>query len=263
MSLTSLPSSFQQLVREIPCNRRAFHSSSTARASILFALGALSNSRETAHFNKITKLPRWEHSPNLKIIKTSEVDTYPSPTPSKMIAKSSAYAWTSSRTSSALRIWDDKALKVGRTVLANEARKSRKLSHAFARIKRRQAAQDKLITKERVAWHRERLRLERDMRTAVKWILVSIGAATAIAAWKFFPGVAPPRSEVDMGRKIAARAAAAMPLPAAVIREPISVPVAHESKVVAPASTTAFATKQTSTSPTIKHGWLQGWFWRP
>ena len=55
------------------------HHHQRRHASILFALSALSNSRETQHFNKATRLSRVEHSPALKLIKTSEVDPYPLP----------------------------------------------------------------------------------------------------------------------------------------------------------------------------------------
>lgn len=72
MSSTRLP---------IQLRRRALrqclpHHQQRRNASLLFALSALSNSRETQHFNKATKLSRVEHSPALKLIQTSEVDPF-------------------------------------------------------------------------------------------------------------------------------------------------------------------------------------------
>lgn len=55
---------------------RAFSTTPSPHASPLFALHALSNSRETQHLNKLSRLDRTEHSPNLKLIKSSEVDIF-------------------------------------------------------------------------------------------------------------------------------------------------------------------------------------------
>jgi hypothetical protein len=65
---------------------RAFHSSPASSASSpLFALQALANSRETQHFNKTSGLSRVNHSPNLELLRSSEVDPFrrkqPPPTP--------------------------------------------------------------------------------------------------------------------------------------------------------------------------------------
>ena len=163
------------------CRHRSLHTSATSRASILFALGALSNSRETQHFNKLTRLPRIEHSPPLKLIKTSEVDPFPLPTPSKPAPRSNA--WHVGSPGSALRVWDDKALKIGRVVLADQARQTHRLQRALARAKRRQIKQDALIKKDKLAWQQERQKLQKDMRAAGTWILLSIGTATALATW--------------------------------------------------------------------------------
>lgn len=56
---------------------RAFHASpASSGISPLFALQALANSRETQHFSKVSRLSRVEHSPNLEIIRSSEVDPF-------------------------------------------------------------------------------------------------------------------------------------------------------------------------------------------
>ncbi|KAF2096750.1 hypothetical protein NA57DRAFT_58640 [Rhizodiscina lignyota] len=56
---------------------RHFHPSPPSRAlSPLFALQALANSRETQHFNKASGLSRVDHSPNLELLRSSEVDPF-------------------------------------------------------------------------------------------------------------------------------------------------------------------------------------------
>ena len=195
-------------------HHRSLHTSSPTRASILFALGALSNSRETQHFNKLTRLSRVEHSPPLKLIKTSEVDPFPLPTPSRSTPPPHARA--PGGVQSALRVWDKKALQIGRVFLADQARHTHRLRSALNQVKRRQAKQDALMRRDKLSWQQERLKLQKDMRAAGIWILASIGVATALATWRFFPELGMRAESGDMGRKIAARAAAAMPLPAAV-----------------------------------------------
>lgn len=199
--------------------QRSFHASPQSRASILFALGALSNSRETQHFNKLSRLPRTEHSPPLKLIETGEIKPFPLPTPSKPAPRSSA--WQSGGSRSALRVWDERALQIGRVFLSDQARQTHRLRRALERVKRKQAKQQALERRDKLAWQQERQKLLKDMRAAGVLILASIGTATALATWRFWPGTQP-RDSGDLGRKIAARAAAAMPLPASVSREQIA-----------------------------------------
>ncbi|KAK0258560.1 hypothetical protein LTS09_006819 [Friedmanniomyces endolithicus] len=87
MSLTTLPSTLRATLSRTATltitttTPRTFSTTPPRPASILFALNALSNSRETQHFAKLSHLPRTEHSPPLNLIKTSEVDAYPLPSP--------------------------------------------------------------------------------------------------------------------------------------------------------------------------------------
>ena len=260
MSLARLPSSIRATAVRNLGRKQTFHSSSPARASVLFALGALSNSRETVHFNKISRLPRIEHSPPLKLIKTSEIDPHPLPTPPKPSPASSA--WTTTRPGSATKVWDDRALSIGRVLLSNQARQSRKLRNAFIRARRRQAMQDTLVKKERLSWQRERSRLQKDIRAAGYWILASVATATVLATWRFFPGVSTRPSSADLGSKIAARAASAMPLPAAVASEQL--PTNHAM----PPSTAVHVDKEIThamhTSPidVVTRSWWKGLFWK-
>ena len=267
MSLTTLPASIRIATAKSVVGQRALHTTSSARASILFALGALSNSRETAHFNRVSGLPRYEHSPPLKIIKTSEVDAHPLPTPTRPAL--TVDAWSSAKSTSALQIWDDRALKIGRVFLSEQARQSQRMRHAMAKAKRRQAKSDAQLKRERSLWHSERVRLERDIRSAVLWILGAIGTATALAAWRFWPETGSRSSSGDMGRKIAARAASAMPLPAAVVADPVIISPAMSSPAIvqnggpiaSPASASATPTP-TRKPETSAPSWIKGLFWK-
>lgn len=241
-------------------HQRTFHTTSAARASILFALGALSNSRETAHFNKISRLSRIEHSPPLKLIKTSEIDPHPLPIPPKASPPSSA--WTSTRSTAALKVWDNQALNIGRVLLSNQARQSRKLRHAFTRIKRRQAMQDALVKQERLLWQQERSRLQRDMRAAGYWILALVATATVLATWRFFPDTSTRPKSVDVGRKIAARAASAMPLPAATVSEPMATTHVMPSLTPPPADGKVTRTTRDPPADVAKSSWWKGLFWK-
>lgn len=64
---------------------RHFHANPSSRAlSPLFALQALANSRETQHFNRASGLSRVDHSPNLELLRSSEVEPFkrkPAPPP--------------------------------------------------------------------------------------------------------------------------------------------------------------------------------------
>ena len=232
MSLAGLPSALRLPVGSnilAAGRQRSLHTSPQSRASILFALGALSNSRETQHFNKLTRLSRVEHSPPLKLIKSSEVDPFPLPTPSKPAPKSNAWQTGSPRT--ALRVWDEKALQIGRVFLTEQARRTHRLQRALDRAKRREIQQNALMRRNALAWHQERRKLQKDMRAAGAWILLSIGTATVLATWRFWPDTEARTDNGELGRKIAAKAAAAMPLPAAVsassepfVAPPVSAP---------------------------------------
>jgi len=73
------------LVRLVPSYRRTFSASPSHPGSPFFQLTALSNSRETQHLNRASRLSRVNHSPNLELIQDSEVK--PFPTPSAAAAK--------------------------------------------------------------------------------------------------------------------------------------------------------------------------------
>lgn len=184
-----------------------------------------------------------EHSPPLKLIKTSEVDAYPCPTPPTPIPRPLVRHVGGSR--SALRVWDHRALQVGRAVLANQARQTHRLMRSLARAKRREAKQDAMLRRDRMAWQEERRKMHREMKAAGIWILLSIGTATALATWRFWPERGVTADSADLGRKIAARAAAAIPLPRAVSDVPNDVQSPVSSSVPPPQAPTV------SVEPTI------------
>ena len=271
MSFALLPSAMRApaaaSLRSAGCPRRNFHLSS-ARASILFALSSLSNSRETQHFNKLSNLSRVEHSPPLKLIKTSEVDTYPCPTPSTPTPPSAAWQTRSSTRSSAIttRIWDNKALSVGRVLLADQARQTHRLHRALERAQRKEAKRDALMRRDKVAWQAERQKLRNEMRAAGMWILLSIGTATALATWRFWPQTEYGPDSADLGRKIAARASAAMPLPPAVSREPtMPAPLVIATEASQPAMDKVAVLIQrplVALQPESVNSWWKNLFWK-
>jgi len=170
---------------------RRFHASASSRASILFALNALSNSRETQHFNKISRLERVEHSPALKLIKTGEVDAVArrestAPALSAPTASSNAHRRASPP-------WDHRALQVGRTILADNARALHRASRALDRAQAQVQLKERQMEADRMAWAGERRKLQRDIQAAGIWILVSVSVATGLAAWRYWPGAAEPK----------------------------------------------------------------------
>ena len=263
MSFISLPFALRGPARCSPTFHRAFHTSTTSRASVLFALSSLSNSRETQHFNKLSRLSRVEHSPPLKLIKTGEVDAFPLPDPPKPLPQPMIRPAVSPR--SAVAIWDDKALKIGRAMLADQGRQTHRLYRALSRAKRREVRQKTSMMREKLSWQQERRKLRNDMRAAGMWILLSIGTATALATWRFWPEPNVVDSG-DLGRKIAARASAAMPLPPAVWVEPNDcIPAVPESPPppLSPKETDTPAPQSaTILPPDPARSWWKGLFWK-
>jgi len=213
MSLAALPPALRVPVAST--GRRLFSTSPTRPASPLFMLSALSNSRETQHFNKLSRLSRVEHSPSLKLIQTSEVDPYPLPTPPQPTGPPAvpANSRMHSRTSPA-RVWDKKALQAGRTILADGARRVLRLERALERAKRREVMRSTVLKDDRAMWQREAHNLRREVRTAGIFILLSVATATALASWRFWPRQAVSADPGRLGERLAETAAIAMPLPA-------------------------------------------------
>lgn len=202
MLATTLPSAL---------TKRTFSTSSAPKASVLFALSSLSNSRETQHFNKLSRLDRVEHSPPLKLIEQSEVHPFPLPTPPPRLPEPETPGTQTFKT--AAQVWDEKALSVGRAVLAGHARQVGEMELALQRERQRAVERETEVEEERLAWLKERAKSRAEMRQAGVLLLLSIGTATGLATWRFWPekgGVAAVADSGAMGRKIAERAQGAM-----------------------------------------------------
>ncbi|KAK4615570.1 hypothetical protein CLAFUW4_10605 [Fulvia fulva] len=207
---------------------RSFSTTPPHHASILFALGALSNSRETQHFNNISRLDRVEHSPTLKLIKTSEIDPYPLPTPPQPAAPLPRHG---SRATSAAAIWDSKALQAGRAILSDNARHLSRMARTIERTKRREMKMKHIRQSELAAWAQERQKMRAEQRSAGILILASVATATGLAMWRLWPeGGQAARDSGEMGRRIAERARRSIPLPAT---GSAAVPVAAGAAVAA------------------------------
>lgn len=208
---------------------RNFSTSGGARASILFQLAALSNARETQHFNKRSKLDRYEHSPNLKLIKTSEIDPYPVPTSNveKLLQNGTTPPPISTSTAKpafkkshdvVVPAWDSKALAAGRAILADSARQRNQVARLVRRLRRRESRATRILQEQLDALAKERQRMREEMRSAGFLILLSGATATGFAAWTFWPtkpGVdSAAGADADAGRRIVgqANAVAIMPL---------------------------------------------------
>lgn len=249
---------------------RSFSTSGGARASILFQLAALSNARETQHFNKRSKLDRYEHSPNLKLIKTSEIDPYPVPTSNveKLLQNGTTPPPVSSSSSTAkpafkkshnvvVPAWDSKALAAGRAILADSARQRSQVARLVRRLRRRESRGTRILQEQLDALAKERQRMREEMKSAGFLILLSGATATGFAAWTFWPnkpGVvdgAAADADADAGRRIVleqANAVAITPLysPAGTTSTNASVATGLERGV----STTAAMQGQEIAAPT-------------
>lgn len=195
---------------------RSFSTSGGARASILFQLAALSNARETQHFNKKSKLDRYEHSPNLKLIKTSEIDPYPVPTSNgeKVLqngttpppVSSSSTAKPAFKKSHDVAVaWDSKALAAGRAILADSARQRSQVARLVRRLRRRESRGTRILQEQLEALAKERQRMREEMKSAGFLILLSGATATGFAAWTFWPTrpvVDSAAAGADAGRRI-------------------------------------------------------------
>ncbi|OQO08791.1 hypothetical protein B0A48_05681 [Cryoendolithus antarcticus] len=187
-----------------------------ASTNPFFALPSLSNSRETQHFNKITKLSRIEHSPTLKLIQSSEVDPFPLPEPVTREAILTLRVEPGRDTRARSTALDKKAVAVGKAVLSQQARRMTYLQRGLARSLRRENLKSVQLAQAQRGWQDRERKMRADMRIAGVWILASVGTATGLAMWRFWPE-ARAAGKVDsgeLGRKIARKAREAMPVPA-------------------------------------------------
>ncbi|GAB1734534.1 hypothetical protein NU195Hw_g8986t1 [Hortaea werneckii] len=242
---TRIPTTFSSPIRN------AFSTSSAQRGSILFSLNSLSNSRETQHFNKLSKLNRIEHSPPLKLIEQSEVKPYPLPAlPQDLPADTTSEAATISNE----QVSNQQASHIGRAVLAQHAKQLRNLQ-------RRKKRQRLAFEAERETWRAERAKYRAQMREAGGLLLVSIAVATGLATWRFWPE----RNETvadsgELGREIAGKAEEAMRMPPQA-SEATEVTPASPSVSIPPSEALSAPVPEASSSST-DGSWWSGLFWK-
>jgi hypothetical protein len=162
-------------------------------------LQALSNSRETQHFNKISRLNRVEHSPSLKLIETSEVNPYVPvkqltsqkiepvgkvEKASKIEKAGEAQAVESRRHRDAHSIPSSRALALGQSVLHSHARSIRRSEAALSRTRDRLLRRSQIAIEREAAWSVERDKYKAELRSAGALIVVAIGIATAAVTWR-------------------------------------------------------------------------------
>ncbi|KAI7227519.1 hypothetical protein KC330_g8368 [Hortaea werneckii] len=232
--------------------RHAFTTSSAHRGSILFSLNSLSNSRETQHFNKLSRLNRVEHSPPLKLIEQSEVKPYPLPALPPDLSDETA---SETPAISDTQISDQRASEIGRAVLAQHAKQLRNLQ-------RRKKRQRLAFERERKAWQAERAKYQTQMREAGGLLLVSIAVATGLATWRFWPDSDKKVAGTDsgvLGREMGSEAEQAMH---------VCTP-AFEGVEANPATSTVSAPPSGIPSPqapaassTTEGSWWRGLFWK-
>ncbi|EME80645.1 uncharacterized protein MYCFIDRAFT_212092 [Pseudocercospora fijiensis CIRAD86] len=250
---------------------RSFHTTSPSRASpsILFALNALSNSRETQHFNKLSRLDRVEHSPTLKLIQTSEIEKHPCPTP-EVVPVPAPWRSINVHVDAASQnrrshVWDTKALAAGRAVLADVARERARMRRVLERMRRREEGRSRVLRTEMDAIVEERRRMRNEMRVAGVWILGSVGVATGLGMYVFWPAGEKvlAKDSAEMGRKIAEMAKTGISLPAAV-SEPVAAVGAVPTMAVVTGEPTIAATtviKEEVKKPARSWSW-KSLFWK-
>ncbi|KAI7498578.1 hypothetical protein KC367_g4995 [Hortaea werneckii] len=242
---TRISATFSNSIR-----RQAFATSSPQRGSILFSLNSLSNSRETQHFNKLSKLNRVEHSPPLKLIEQSEVDPYPLPDLPPNLPEEPALGAT---TTFHERISEQQASEIGRAVLAQHAKQLRKLQ-------RRKKRQRLAFEAERETWRTERARYQAQMREAGGVLLVSIAVATSLATWRFWPDKsATVPDSGELGREMAGKAEEALQM---------STPASEVIEVTPAAPTVPAPPREipfpqaSAASLSAEGSWWRGLFWK-
>ncbi|KAI9716848.1 MAG: hypothetical protein M1828_007509 [Chrysothrix sp. TS-e1954] len=172
--------------------KRLFSTSSSREAtSPLFALGALSNSRESRWLSKASGISPVEYSPQLQLIRSSEID--PTKHNPRVLAPSRQGAprqQLPARRHGATAALDVRAIRVGYAVLDSH----RKAAERFRRsVRVMRTKHERQID----AWQRLNGKLVRENRIASFWVLVSVGVATIAALWK----AKPPSRSVDINAR--------------------------------------------------------------
>jgi hypothetical protein len=234
-----------------PPRTRSLHTSSPSQASVLFALGALSNSRETQHFNKLSRLDRSQHSPNLQLIKSSEVDPHPLP-----IERLLHNAPPSSTAAATAKL---------EAAIADAKMQNEMLLQAFT------DAKQQMVEESRKQQEKLRHAIADEVRKTAFLMVMLVAGAAGVAAWSLWPSVSQQgtRDSAELGRKLAAQARSAIPLlpiPAHAGKEAVvSADIVKEAAAVAAISPAAVARAKMVTeeakAPLPTQGG-QSWTWK-
>ncbi|KJX94319.1 hypothetical protein TI39_contig4202g00005 [Zymoseptoria brevis] len=197
---------------------RSFSTTLRAPASLLFALGQLSNTRETQHFAKRSKLDHVEHSPPLQLIRSSEVDPF---APAKKVKATKA---AGTRAASIKQEFERNmaqsdgahaapltGLRMNLDTSPSHARLASAMQELTARLER--SGRDIQDLEKGLAT------VQKELGSLVKtfgiFMFLLVGGVTGVAMWNFWPQEKSGRTGAELGKKVAERTRAAMPLPAA------------------------------------------------
>ncbi|WPH01385.1 Hypothetical protein R9X50_00423000 [Acrodontium crateriforme] len=226
-------------------------------ASVLFALAALSNSRETQHFNKITRLPRTEHSPTLKLIETSEVKPYPIPLIDVSNTSSRAAGTASLTEGLGIRENDREALILGRALLADHARQRRRWLNSLQAAKSSALKESTEAKQNQEALQREVGRLRKELRDAAFLVVGLVAVATGVAVYQFWPNRAV--DSAVLGRQVAERGTQTMATGGGAMPVIVETP---EVVIVPAAVPPAPVPVAEASSAAPIQSWWKGLFWK-
>jgi hypothetical protein len=236
-------------------------------------LNQLSNTRETQHFAKKSKLNHVEHSTPLQLIRSSEVD--PFVPPKKSAVKADEKVKTTAQ--DVKKEFERNMAKdisppvcTGINADAPSAQLTTTTQDMTARLDR--------TSRDIRDLEKEFSALQKEVGTLVKTVGVLIcllvGGATGVSLYYFWPQEKHTRTGGDIGKRLAERTRAAMPLPAArtmgrdVGTQTVS--GASIADVMGEAAVLPVAAKAAEVSPVVlvapgaedRSRWYQGWFWK-
>ena len=151
-------------------------------SSPLFALGALSNSRETKWLSKASGISPVEYSPQLQLIRSGEgLDATQRKAKARPALdsplKSLIRRHTRRRSIAQL---DARALRMGYALLDRHSKAAERFKRALRALKSDHERQARI-------WSDRNRKLTKENGVASLLILLSVGCATVIALWKFTP----------------------------------------------------------------------------
>ncbi|EGP85910.1 unnamed protein product [Zymoseptoria tritici ST99CH_3D1] len=201
---------------------RSFSTTRRAPASLLFALGQLSNTRETQHFAKRSKLDHVEHSPPLQLIRSSEVD--PFAPPKKVRATKAKDATAGTRAASIKEEFERNMAQSDGSGVAPLTGVRMNVDTSPCDAQLASVTQELTARLERSGRDIQDLEkglaaVQKELGSLVKtlgiFMFLLVGGVTGVAMWNFWPQEKSGRTGEELGKKVAQRTRAARPLPAA------------------------------------------------